>query len=42
VKNCGHSFTYKITFATDAFPYNDALGAEETCWLGVQSSRRVN
>ena len=29
----------KITFGTDAFPYNDVLGAEESYWLGVQSSR---
>ena len=29
----------KITFGTDSFPYNDALGAEESTWLGVQSGR---
>ena len=29
----------KITFGTDAFPYNQALGAEEAYWLGVRSSR---
>ena len=29
----------KITFGTDCFPYNEALGAEESYWLGVQSSR---
>lgn len=33
------TFPEKITFGTDAFPYNDALGAEESYWLGVQSSR---
>jgi uncharacterized protein len=29
----------KITFGTDAFPYNDVLGAEESYWLGAQSAR---
>src|SRR5246500_4768983 len=29
----------KITFGTDSFPYNDALGGEESYWLGVQTSR---
>ena len=29
----------KITFGTDAFPYNDALGVEEVYWMGVQTSR---
>jgi hypothetical protein len=33
------TFPDKITFGTDAFPYNDALGAEESYWLGVQSAR---
>jgi uncharacterized protein len=33
------TFPEKITFGTDAFPYNEALGAEEVYWLGVQSSR---
>jgi uncharacterized protein len=33
------TFPEKITFGTDAFPYNEALGAEESYWLGVQSSR---
>jgi len=33
------TFPDKITFGTDAFPYNQALGAEESYWLGVQSSR---
>jgi hypothetical protein len=33
------TFPGKITFGTDAFPYNEVLGAEESYWLGVQSSR---
>jgi hypothetical protein len=33
------TYPEKITFGTDAFPYNDVLGAEESYWLGVQSSR---
>jgi hypothetical protein len=33
------TFPEKITFGTDAFPYNNILGAEESYWLGVQSSR---
>jgi uncharacterized protein len=33
------TFPDKITFGTDSFPYNDALGAEESYWLGVQSGR---
>lgn len=33
------TFPDKITFGTDAFPYNDALGAEESYWLGVQTTR---
>src|ERR1700746_3716061 len=33
------TFPDKITFGTDAFPYNDALGAEESYWLGVQTAR---
>jgi len=33
------TFPDKITFGTDSFPYNDALGAEESYWLGVQTSR---
>ena len=32
------TFPEKITFGTDAFPYNEVLGAEESYWLGVQSS----
>jgi hypothetical protein len=33
------TFPDKITFGTDAFPYNEALGAEESYWLGAKSSR---
>jgi hypothetical protein len=33
------TFPEKITFGTDSFPYNSILGAEESYWLGVQSSR---
>ena len=31
----------KICFGSDAFPFNDALGAEEAYWLSVESSRRA-
>ncbi|HZR56516.1 MAG TPA: amidohydrolase family protein [Terriglobales bacterium] len=33
------TFPDKITFGSDAFPYNEVLGAEESYWLGVQSAR---
>jgi uncharacterized protein len=33
------TFPEKVTFGTDAFPYNDALGVEEVYWIGVQTSR---
>jgi uncharacterized protein len=33
------TFPDKITFGTDCFPYNQVLGAEESYWLGVHSSR---
>src|SRR5579862_1279737 len=33
------TFPDKVTFGTDSFPYNQALGAEESYWLGVQSTR---
>jgi uncharacterized protein len=29
----------KIMFASDAFPFNDAVGAEETFWVAVRSAR---
>jgi uncharacterized protein len=33
------TFPDKVTFGTDCFPYNQILGAEESYWLGAQSSR---
>ena len=32
-------FPDKIMFGSDAFPFNDAVGAEETYWLAVRSAR---
>jgi hypothetical protein len=32
-------FPEKIMFASDAFPFNDAVGAEETFWLATRSAR---
>ena len=32
-------FPDKIMFASDAFPFNDAVGAEETYWVAVRSAR---
>ena len=32
-------FPEKIMFASDAFPFNDAVGAEETLWLAERSAR---
>src|SRR5260370_2836475 len=29
----------KIMFGSDAFPFNDAVGAEETLWLAERSAR---
>jgi len=29
----------KITFGSDAFPYNEALGVEEVYWMGVHTAR---
>jgi hypothetical protein len=29
----------RFTFGTDCFPYNAVLGAEESYWLGAESSR---
>jgi hypothetical protein len=29
----------KVTFGTDAYPYNEALGVEEVYWMGVHTSR---
>lgn len=33
------TFPDKITFGTDSFPYSEALGSEESTWLGVESGR---
>ncbi len=33
------TYPEKITFGTDAFPYDEALGVEEVYWLGVYSTR---
>ena len=33
------TFPDKVTFGTDAFPYNEVLGAEESYWLGARSAR---
>jgi uncharacterized protein len=32
-------FPDKMMFGSDAFPFNDALGAEESMWLAVRTSR---
>ncbi|MBV9499565.1 MAG: amidohydrolase family protein [Acidobacteriaceae bacterium] len=31
----------KVLFGSDAFPFNEALGAEEGYWLGVRSARQA-
>ncbi len=33
------TFPDKLMFGTDAFPYNEAFGVEESYWLGVHSAR---
>jgi uncharacterized protein len=33
------TFPDKVTFGTDAFPYNEVLGSEESYWLGAESAR---
>jgi predicted TIM-barrel fold metal-dependent hydrolase len=33
------TYPEKIAFGTDAYPFNAALGSEETYWLGVYSAR---
>jgi len=33
------TFPDKVTFGTDCFPYNEIMGAEESYWLGAQSTR---
>src|SRR3982751_6736336 len=32
-------FPEKVTFGTDAFPYNAALGVEEVYWMGAHTAR---
>jgi len=32
-------FPEKVTFGTDAFPYNEALGVEEVYWMGAHTAR---
>ena len=32
-------FPEKVLFGSDAFPFNDAVGAEESYWLAVHSAR---
>lgn len=34
-------FPDKLVFGSDAFPFNEALGAEESYWLSVHSSREA-
>jgi predicted TIM-barrel fold metal-dependent hydrolase len=34
-------FPDKITYGSDCFPYNDVMGAEESYWLGVQTTREA-
>jgi hypothetical protein len=29
----------KVVFGSDAFPFNEAIGAEESDWLAVESAR---
>jgi predicted TIM-barrel fold metal-dependent hydrolase len=29
----------KVVFGSDAFPFNEAVGAEESCWIAVRSAR---
>jgi predicted TIM-barrel fold metal-dependent hydrolase len=33
------TFPEKVTFGTDAYPYNEALGVEEVYWIGVHTAR---
>jgi uncharacterized protein len=39
IKQWLETFPDKITFGSDSFPYNEALGSEESYWLGVGSAR---
>lgn len=33
------TYPEKVTFGSDAFPYGETLGVEESYWLGVQTAR---
>ena len=33
------TYPEKVTYGSDAFPYNEALGVEEVYWMGVHTSR---
>ena len=35
------TYPEKVSFGSDAFPFNEALGAEEAYWLSVKSSREA-
>ena len=35
------TYPEKVLFGSDAFPFNEALGAEESYWLSVKSSREA-
>jgi uncharacterized protein len=35
------TYPEKITFGTDAFPYNEIVSTEETYWTGVESSQKA-
>ena len=39
LKHWLETFPEKVTFGTDAYPYNAALGVEEVYWMGVHTSR---
>ncbi|HXP09808.1 MAG TPA: amidohydrolase family protein, partial [Acidobacteriaceae bacterium] len=31
----------KVVFGSDAFPFNEAIGAEESDWLAIESARKA-
>jgi uncharacterized protein len=31
----------KVVFGSDAFPFSEAIGAEESDWLAIESARRA-
>ncbi len=41
LKNWLSTYPDKVLFGSDAFPFNEALGAEEAYWLSVESSREA-